>query len=119
MQKKLENLRTYFGKEYGKECEVKPKSGSGAVVPFKSTWPWYESLKWLTDHIAQKETISNLVADVDTVNDPDGSNSSFPTLTKNGKKTKVSAEEKIVQAAEIIAKKTLVIGQWSWKLKDN
>ena len=34
MQKKLENLRTYFGKEYGKELESKPRSGSGAVRAF-------------------------------------------------------------------------------------
>ena len=35
MQKKIENLRTYFGKEYGKEIENKPKSGSGAAQTFK------------------------------------------------------------------------------------
>ena len=27
VQKKLENLRTYFGKEYGKELESKTRSG--------------------------------------------------------------------------------------------
>ena len=64
MQKKIENLRTYFGKEYGKECETKPKSGSGAVQAFKSSWPWCESQKWLKDQIGQKESISNLVVNL-------------------------------------------------------
>ncbi|CAH3028858.1 unnamed protein product, partial [Porites evermanni] len=107
VQKKIENLRTYFGKEYGKECETKPKSGSGAVQAFKSSWPWYESLKWLKDHIGQKESISNLVVNVDATTDSDGSNSSVitPITNKKGKKIKLSAEEKIVQAAEAIAEK--------------
>ncbi|KAJ7377689.1 hypothetical protein OS493_027251 [Desmophyllum pertusum] len=98
---KLENIRTYFGKEDGKECEVKPKSGSGAVEAFKSAWPWYKSLKWLKDHISQKESITNLV-DLDP--DSDSSNSSVASAInpKKGKKIKVSAEEKIVQAAEAI-----------------
>ncbi|KAJ7392885.1 hypothetical protein OS493_010546 [Desmophyllum pertusum] len=101
VQKKLENIRTYFGKEYGKECEGKPKSGSGAVEAFKSAWPWYESLKWLKDHISQKESTTNLV-ELDP--DSDSSNSSVAsaiTPKKKGK-IKVSAEEKIVQAAEAI-----------------
>lgn len=97
MQKKIENLRTYFGKEYGKECETKPKSGSGAVQAFKSSWPWYESLKWLKDHIGQKESISNLVVNLDATTDSDGSNSYVitPITNKKGKKIKLSAEEKL------------------------
>ena len=120
MQKKIENLRTYFGKEYGKECEVKPKSGSGAVQAFKSSWPWYESLKWLKDHISQKESISNLVVDLDGTTDSDCSNSSVVTPLK-GKKIKVSAEEKIVQAAEAIAEKfpTLPSGAGNGRMTDD
>ena len=123
MQKKIENLRTYFGKEYGKECETKPKSGSGAVQAFKSSWPWYESLKWLKDHIGQKESISNLVVNLDATTDSDGSNSSVitPITNKKGKKIKLSAEEKIVQAAEAIAEKfpTLPSGAGNVRVTDD
>lgn len=123
MQNKIENLRTYFGKEYGKECETKPKSGSGAVQAFKSSWPWYESLKWLKDHIGQKESISNLVVNLDATTDSDGSNSSVitPITNKKGKKIKLSAEEKIVQAAEAIAEKfpTLPSGAGNMRVTDD
>ena len=51
VQKKLENLRTYFGKEYGKELESKPRSGSGVVKAFHSSWPYYKSLMFLKDQI--------------------------------------------------------------------
>ena len=58
---------------------------------FKSSWPWYESLKWLKDHISQKESISNLVVELDGTTDSDCSNSSVVTPLK-GKKIKLSAE---------------------------
>ena len=123
MQNKIENLRTYFGKEYGKESETKPKSDSGAVQAFKSSWPWYESLKWLKDHIGQKESISNLVVNLDATTDSDGSNSSVitPITNKKGKKIKLSAEEKIVQAAEAIAEKfpTLPSGAGNMRVTDD
>ena len=123
MQKKIENLRTYFGKEYGKEIENKPKSGSGAAQTFKSSWPWYESLKWLKDHIGQKESVSNLVVNLDATTDSDCSSSSVVSsiTNKKGKKVKVSAEEKIVQAAEAIAEKfpTLPSGAVNVRVTDD
>ena len=51
MLKKLENLRTYFGKEYGMELESKSRSGSSAVRAFHSSWPYYKSLVVLKDQI--------------------------------------------------------------------
>ena len=51
MQKKMENLRTYFGKEYGMELESRPRSGSSAVRAFHSSWPHYKSLVVLKDQI--------------------------------------------------------------------
>ena len=59
VQKKLENLRTYFGKEYGKELESKPRSG--AVRAFHTSWPYYKSLVFLKDQIrSDRPNVCNL-----------------------------------------------------------
>ena len=64
VQKKLENLRTYFGKEYGKEMESKPRSGSGAVKAFHSLWPYYKSLMFLKDQIrSDRPNVCNLTVE--------------------------------------------------------
>ena len=66
VQKKLENLRTYFGKEYGKELESKPRSGSGAVKAFHSSWPYYKSLMFLKDQIrSDRPNVCNLTVEDD------------------------------------------------------
>ena len=57
--KRIDNLRTYFGKECGKEALYKPKSGSAQKSPFKSSWPWFSELLWLKDHLAIKDSCLN------------------------------------------------------------
>ena len=106
VQKKLENLRTYFGKEHGKELEYKPKSGASAEEPFKSAWPWYTLLSWLKDRISCKETISNLGFEIESVEDEsdvsNSSSSSVSTYKVYSRPQKMKAEDKLVKAAEAI-----------------
>ena len=109
VQKKLENLRTYFGREHGKELEYKTKSGASAKEPFKSAWPWYSSLNWLKDHILCKETTSNLGFEIESVEDEsdvsNSSSSSVSTYKAYSRPQKVKAEDKLVKAAEAIVNK--------------
>ena len=104
VQKKLENLRTYFGRENGKEVEWQPKSGAAAKEPFKSSWPWYNSLKWLKDHFGAKDSISNLNSSLQG-NDSSFS-SSFGVHTSSQRAQKPTVEDNIIKAAEAIANKT-------------
>lgn len=104
VQKKIENLRTYFGKECGKEYEWKPKSGSGHKSPFKSSWPWYTELTWLKDHIAYRDSTSNLaiVPKVEIDGSSTGSPSQNPEETGRPcrKRAKNDGEERLIKAAE-------------------
>ena len=106
MQKKLEDLRTYFGKEYGKGCESKPRSGSGAVRAFHSSWPYYKSLVFLKDQIrSDRPNVYNL-----TVKDDLDSACSFAKDPETPKKpvkktTKKLTEECLIKAAEQIMEK--------------
>ena len=73
VQKKLENLRTYFGKEYGKELESKPHSDSGAVKAFHSSWRYYKPLMLLKDQVwSDRPTVCNLTVgdDLDSACSP-------------------------------------------------
>ena len=66
MQKKLENLRTYFGKECRKELESKPHSGSGTVKAFHSSCPYYKSPMFLKDQIrSYRSNVCNLTVEDD------------------------------------------------------
>ena len=107
MQKKLENLRTYFEKEYGKELESKPRSGSGAVKEFHSLWPYYKSPMFLKNQIrSDRPNICNLTVEDDldsacsVAQDPE-------TPKKPVKKTtiKLTTEECLIKAAEQIVEK--------------
>ena len=107
VQKKLENLRTYFGKEYGKELQSKPRSGSGAVKAFHSSWPYYKSLMLLKDQIrSDRPNVCNLTVedDLDSAcsvsQDPETPNKPVKKTTK-----KLTTEECLIKAAEQIVEK--------------
>lgn len=107
VQKKLENLRTYFGKEYGKELESKPRSGSGAVKAFHSSWPYYKSLMFLKDQIrSDRPNVCNLTVEDDldsacsVAQDPETPKKPVKKTTK-----KVTTEECLIKAAEQIVEK--------------
>ena len=102
VQKKLENLRTYFGKEVGKEKECQPKSGAAAKEAFKSSWPWFNSLMWLKDHMGTKDSTSNLNSSLEDDEISTCSSSGYSSSRKN---PKPNVEEKIIKAAEAIANK--------------
>ena len=122
IQKKIENLRTYFAKECGKESEVKPKSGSGLKTPFKSSWPYYKDLAWLRDHIAYSDSASNLfslpqVIAVDEGNDVGEVNSDFQNQNHEemvhapSRKRPKQGEDRLVKAAEEMVKTMASFGK--------
>ena len=107
MQKKLENLRTYFGKECRKELESKPHSGLGTVKAFNSSCPYYKSPMFLKDQIrSYRSNACNLTVEDDldsafsVAQDPE-------TPKKPVKKTpkKLATEECLIKAAEQIVEK--------------
>ena len=55
LQKKMACLRTYFGKEYGKEKASKT-SGTGTKQVYTSKWPFFASLQFLRDNITPRKT---------------------------------------------------------------
>ena len=107
VQKKLENLRTYFGKEYGKELESKPQSGSGAVRASHSSWPYYKSPMFLKDQVrSDRPNVCNLTVEDDldsacsVAQDPETPKKPVKKTTK-----KLTTEECLIKAAEEIAEK--------------
>ena len=63
LQKKLSALRTYYGKEIGKERSSKT-SGKGTKEVYVSKWPFFASLHFLQDYITPRKTSSNLDTDM-------------------------------------------------------
>ena len=63
LQKKLSALRTYYGKEIGKERSSKI-SGKGTKEVYVSKWPFFASLHFLQDYITPRKTSSNLDTDM-------------------------------------------------------
>lgn len=108
IQKKIENLRTYFGKECGKENEWKPKSGSAHKTPFKSSWPWYTELTWLKDHIGCKESTSNLSMGMAVKVEDDVDSPQQAPTRKRGRGN--SGEERLIKAAEDMVAKFPAFG---------
>ena len=53
------SLRTYYGKEVGKERGSKT-SGAGAKQVYISKWPYFKALDFLRDNITPRKTVSNL-----------------------------------------------------------
>ena len=107
MQKKLENLRTYFGKEYGMEVESKPRSGSGSVRAFHSSWPYYKSLVFLKVQIrSDMPNVCNLTVEDDldsacsVAQDPEAPKKPVRKTTK-----KLTTEECLIKAAKQIVEK--------------
>ena len=58
---KIQNFRTYYGKELNKEKTTR-KSGASASEVYESKWPYFKSLDFLRDTIAPRKTNSNLVS---------------------------------------------------------
>ena len=63
LQKKLSALRTYYGKEIGKERSSRT-SGKGTKEVYVSKWPFFASLHFLRDNITPRKTSSNLDTDM-------------------------------------------------------
>ena len=63
LQKKLSALRTYYGKEIGKERSSRT-SGKGTKEVYLSKWPFFASLHFLRDNITPRKTSSNLDTDM-------------------------------------------------------
>lgn len=59
LQKKMSSLRTYYGKEIGKERNSK-MSGAGTKDVYLSKWPYFTALHFLRDNITPRKTASNL-----------------------------------------------------------
>ena len=59
LQKKMACLRTYYGKESGKEKASKV-SGTGTEKVYVSKWPLYTSLHFLKDNITPRKTSSTM-----------------------------------------------------------
>ena len=55
----MNGLRTYYGKEIGKERASKT-SGKGKNDVYSSKWPYFSSLHFLRDNITPRKTSSNL-----------------------------------------------------------
>lgn len=53
------SLRTYFGKEVGKERNSKI-TGTGRKEVYTSRWPFFKSLQFLRDNITPRKTTSNM-----------------------------------------------------------
>lgn len=53
------SLRTYFGKEVGKERNSKI-TGTGRKEVYTSKWPFFKSLQFLRDNITPRKTTSNM-----------------------------------------------------------
>ena len=107
VQKMLENLRTYFGKEYGKELESKLQSGSGAVKASHSSWPYYKSPMFLKDQVrSDGPNVCNLTVEDDldsacsVAKDPETPKKPVKKTTK-----KLTTEECLIKAAEEIVEK--------------
>ena len=56
-------LRTYYGKEIGKERSSRT-SGKGTKDVYLSKWPFFASLHFLRDNITPRKTTSNLGTDM-------------------------------------------------------
>ena len=56
-------LRTYYGKEYGKE-KASLVSGSSTNTVYSSKWPFFASLHFLRDNITPRKTVSTTVLEV-------------------------------------------------------
>ena len=61
--KKFSALRTYYGKEIGKERSSRT-SGKGTKEVYVSKWPFFASLHFLRDNITPRKTSSNLDTDM-------------------------------------------------------
>ena len=68
LQKKMSALRTYYGKEIGKERGSKT-SGKGTKDVYVSKWPFFASLHFLRDNITPRKTSSNLDTDEEKENE--------------------------------------------------
>lgn len=68
MQKKMGCLRTYYGKEFGKEKASKI-SGTATKNVYVSKWPFFTSLHFLRDNITPRRTSSSMETTVVVVND--------------------------------------------------
>ena len=55
----MSSLRTYYGKEIGKERNSKT-SGSGSSEVYTPTWPYFTSMHFLRDNITPRKTVSNM-----------------------------------------------------------
>ena len=62
-------LRTYYGKEYGKE-KASLVSGSGTNTVYSSKWPFFASLHFLRDNITPRKTVSTTILEVIDENNP-------------------------------------------------
>lgn len=56
-------LRTYYGKETGRERSSRT-SGKGTKDVYLSKWPFFASLHFLRDNITPRKTTSNLDTDM-------------------------------------------------------
>ena len=95
----MENLRTYFIRERGKEDASKGGSGSALTDVKKSGWTWYASLEWLKDHIKAKETFSNLDLSNDETSSIKESNEESKK-THNPPNKKIKFEDKLISVAD-------------------
>ena len=68
LQKKMSALRTYCGKEIGKERGSKT-SGKGTKDVYVSKWPFFASLHFLRDNITPRKTSSHLDIDEEKENE--------------------------------------------------
>ena len=89
------------------EVESKPRSGSGAVRAFHSSWPYYKSLVFLKDQIRSDMTnVCNLTVEDDldsacsVAQDPETPKKPVKKTTK-----KLTTEECLIKAAEQIVEK--------------
>ena len=62
VQKKLNNIRTYYKREVNKMQDSK-RSGSGATDTYESKWPMYAALdRFLRPHVKKRKSKSNMVS---------------------------------------------------------
>lgn len=59
LSKKMNSLRTYYGREVGKE-KASRTSGKGTNDVYNSRWPFFNSLHFLRDNITPRKTISTI-----------------------------------------------------------
>ena len=94
IQRKIENLRTYFGKEKGKISKSK-KSGTAPEHLYVPKWSFYNSLLFLENHVTPRRVIIGSMGDASS--SPASNENRGKPSSHSSKRLRVSEDSRLTE----------------------